>query len=216
MSRTINFVRERQRNLTRLEEQDRQIFRWLLVGVGVLMGLVFIAVGVRLFFLYRMQVVTDQQANLKQAIVAQEEVERSFTVFAHKLKTLTELFGRRKEKQETLAYFSTLFDENVVIRQLSYTAETEELSFILESKNIFVLEGVFETMNSQEIKDRFPTIRKESLRRGPDGSYGMYISILLGDKMMNPDDPDNAVPADGSVPVEEVPAIPGDTSGSTP
>lgn len=202
MSRTINFVRERQRNLTRMEQQDRVVFRWACIMMGALIGIVAMVVGVRLFFLYRLQAVSADQKNLRQAIVAKEEVEQSFTVFAHKLKTLTELFGKRKEKQETLEYFSNLFDENVVIRQLTYSSTTEELSFTLESKNVFVLEDVMNVMQSEEITLRYPTIKKESLSRSPDGAYGMFVSILLGDKKIDE-------PVDGDIPVDEiVPAAP--------
>lgn len=203
MSRVINFVRERQRNLTRLEEQDRVMFRWASIGLGVLIGIIFIVVGVRLFFLYRLRVVSEDQKNLRQAIVQKEEIERSFTVFAYKLKMLTELFGKRKEKQETLEYFSNLFDDSVVIRQLSYSSETEELSFNLESKNIFVLEKVMEVMQSDEIKQKYPTISKDGLRRKSDGAYGMLVSIALGERKID-------TPVDGTVP-EAV----GDTTGES-
>jgi hypothetical protein len=195
MSRTINFVRERQRNLTRMEQQDRVSFRWACIVLAAVVGIVVMAVGVRLFFLYKLQAVTDEQKNLRQAIVAQEEVEKSFTVFAFKLKTLTDLFGKRKEKQETLEYFSTLFDQDVVIRQLSYSSTSEELSFTLESKSVFVLEHVMEVMQSDEIKQRYPTIKKESLTRSSDGSYGMFVSILLGERKID-------APADG-LPIED-------------
>ncbi|MBP7768385.1 hypothetical protein KA082_00925 [Candidatus Woesebacteria bacterium] len=182
MSRTINFVRERQRNLSKLEEQDRKIFKWAVIGLASILAVTILVVCVRVFMLYKVNRITEEQKSLKQAIAAQEIVEKSFTVFVHKLKTLTDLFGKRKEKQETLAYFSTLFDKDVIIRQLDYTSDSEQLSFVLESKHVFVLEHVLKTMNSDELKTRFPRIEKNGLTRSDGGKYNMSITIPLGDK----------------------------------
>lgn len=202
MSRTINFVRERQRNLSKIEVQDSKTLRWMSIATASLVALILIVVGIRLFFVYRLKAVTDNQKQLRAAIVSKEEVEKSFTIFAYKLKTLTDLFGKRREKQEALQYFSSLFGPEVIIRQLSYSGTTEVLSFTLESQNIFVLENVFKVMSSDEIKKRYPTIKKQSLRRSDDASYGMFITIALGDEK-----PPEVTGAPVSAPTDTVPAV---------
>jgi type II secretory pathway component PulL len=184
MVRSINFVRDRQRNLSRLEVQDRLVFKWALLATGIVAALVLITIGVRVFFLYQLRQVTAEQKKLREAITAKEEVERSFTVFSYKLKALTDLFGKRKEKQETLEYFSNLFNQDVVISQLSYTADTEELGFTMRAKNIFVMEQVMNTLNSAAVKTKYPRMEKKSLGRGSDGAYSMSLIIPLAEKSL--------------------------------
>ncbi|MBP9820213.1 hypothetical protein KBC79_05785 [Candidatus Woesebacteria bacterium] len=180
MPRNINFVRERQRRLTQLEIRDRIIFRWVLIIFTGILVAVTIAVGIRFFFVYRVNKATTEQQALRKTIGTKESVEKTFTIFSYKLKTLTELFGKRKEKQDALAYFSTLFGPDVIIRQLSYAEEDETLYFTLEAKNVFVLDEVFTKMSSTEVKNKYPTIKKESLRRSGNGKYGMNVMIALG------------------------------------
>lgn len=216
MARTINFVRDRQRNLSRLEVQDRQMFRYALIATAVAIALVLTVVGARLFFLYQLKQVTAEQTRLKQAIASKEEVEKSFTVFSHKLKALTDLFGKRKEKQETLEYFSSLFDRDVVISQLAYSSDTEELSFTLRARNIFVMNDVMETLNGEEVKGKYPTMTKSQLARTSNGAYTMNLSIALSEKSLEElqaeaqgvQDPllDPALD-EGSVPTETLPGI---------
>lgn len=182
MARGINFVRDRQRKLSKLEVQDRKYLRMASIGLGAVVVLCVLVIIARFYFIYSYKQVVDEQTRLRDEIVAREEIERSFTVFSHKLKILTDLFGKRKEKQETLAYFSNLFGPDVIIRQLSYDASDEILSFSLQSKNIFVLENVFTVMNSAEMEQRYPDLRKEALSRSGDGTYAMNILIALGEK----------------------------------
>ncbi len=180
MPRSINFVRERQRRLTQLEIRDRALLRWVvMVFIGVVVAVV-VTVGIRFFFVYRVTKTSTDQQTLRKGIESKETIEKSFTVFTYKLKALTDLFGKRKEKQEALEYFSSLFGPDVIIRQLSYNESDEVLHFTLESKNVFVLEEVFSKMSSQEVKTKYPTIVNESLIRANTAKYSMNVKITLG------------------------------------
>jgi len=208
MARTINFVRDRQHNLSLLEVQDRKMFRWALIASGVAITLVLIAVSARLLMLYQLKQVTAEQKRLKEAITSKEEVEKSFTVFTHKLKSLTELFGKRKEKQETLEYFSNLFDQDVVISQLTYSSESEELSFTLTAKNVFVMDKVMTTLNGSEVRTKYPTMTKTSMSRSQDGKYSMNLSIALAEKPLDEISAEAQPLTEGGLPTLEEPAAP--------
>ena len=181
MPRDINFVRERQRQLTKQEIGDKKLFKVSLVAVSILGALCLVVIGIRLFLVFRYKQVSSQQETLRAQIVSREEIEKSFTIFSHKLKILTDLFGKRKEKQETLAYFSNLFGSDVIIGQLSYDSSIEVLSFTLQAKSIFVMKDVFDIMNSVDMETRYPKLEKSSLGRGSDGTYSMNIMIGLGE-----------------------------------
>lgn len=181
MARTINFVRERRRTLSHQEEEDKKVLKyatWALFGLGAVILLV---VGARLFLLYQIQAMQAEQKSVQQLIAQKAQVEEQYTIFANKLKILTELFGKRKEKQEALVYFSNLFGEDVIISQLSYTAGEEILSFVLQSTSIFTMEEVFNIISSDEVKARYPMIKKNSLRRGSDGTYGMQVTLVFNE-----------------------------------
>lgn len=182
MPRNINFVRERRKTISRQEVDDKKILGWVVRGLIALGVVVLAVVGTRFYFSYSIQALQVEQKEVQQAIVEKEEVEEKFTVFAHKLKIVTELFGKRREKQDALKYFSNLFDSNVLITQLSYKAGDEILSFVIQSNSIFTLDTVFTIMGSDDVKSRYPDIQKDSLRRQQDGSYGMQVTLYFGDK----------------------------------
>ena len=182
MSRNINFVRERRKTISRQELDDKKVLAVVIKGLVVLGVVILVVVGARLYFLFQVKSIQAKQKETQTAIVQKEEIERNYTVFAHKLKIVSELFGKRREKQEALKYFSNLFDSTVLISQLSYTAGDEVLSFVLQSNSIFALENVFNIMNSDEVNEKYPTIEKNTLRRGSDGSYQMQVTLYFGDK----------------------------------
>jgi Tfp pilus assembly protein PilN len=181
MARTINFVRDRRIDLGKQEKQDQQLFKSVVLAMLGLGALIVIAVAISLFFKSRVTSLQRQQKTAQQEIAAQVELEESYTVFANKLKILTELFGKRKEKQEALVYFSKLFGPNVMISQLSYESKKEVLSFVLKSRSVFVLEEVMNILESDVVIGKYPRVAKESLSRSADGSYNMQLSLEFGD-----------------------------------
>lgn len=211
MARTINFVRERRRNLSNQEVEDRRVLKYVIWGLFVLGGVILLIVSARLFLLYQIKNIKAEQKAVEQQIVQKEAIEKQYTIFANKLTILTELFGKRKEKQEALAYFSSLFGEDVIISQLSYTAGDEVLSFVLEANSIFTMEDVFTIISSDQVKQRYPMIQKNGLRRGEDGSYGMQVTLVFGDEQ-TPEIPASTDDL-GSEPTSEgsAPAVGGDT-----
>lgn len=214
MARTINFVRERRRNLSHQEEDDRKILRYVTFGMFGLGALILLIVGARLYLLYEIRNIQDEQKTVTAAISNKVGIEEQYTVFVNKLAILTELFGKRKEKQEALAYFSSLFGPDVIISQLSYKAGDEVLSFVLQSSNIFTMEEVFNIISSSEVSARYPTIKKNSLRRSFDGSYGMQVTLYFGDEPTEIPtiDPETGEiidsPSEDTVPLPEEASIP--------
>jgi len=182
MARTINFVRERQRNLSRQEVLDRKILRQTIAALFVVGGLLVMVVGARLSLLaWHDNIKSQQQAAIRE-IQQKEEIERSYTVFASKLNIVTELFGKRKEKQDALAYFSSLFDPDIIISQLTYTADDDTLTFTIQAPSIFRMEQVFTIVQGQAVKARYPMLQLDSLRRAQDGKYGIQVTLSFGEE----------------------------------
>lgn len=182
MSKHINFVSARRKTLTKHQERDRKWFGWTTKMVLGVFGVFLLALGIRLFFMYQLKVVVDAQQVTRQAIVANEAIEREYTIFAHKLKQLSTIFIRRQNKQEALRFFNDLFGSEVKVSEIIYSSDGNEdiLTFTLRAQSVFTLDEIFDKLNSPEVLNRFNNIEKESLRRSSDGSYGIQITLVLG------------------------------------
>ncbi len=185
MNRGINFVYERRKKLTQSQVKDRQFFRWSLIALGVVGGLLLIAIGLRLFFVFKLKAVTDAQTMARRAIQNQESIEKEFTLFAHKLKELSTLFGKRKNKQDALIYFSELFGDTAVVSGIDYSSSEEDvLTFTILTNNVFFLDSAFQILADPSVTEVYPSIEKSSLRRSGDGTYRVNLTInLLGEKI---------------------------------
>lgn len=179
MPRNINFVRERQQKVAQAELTDQKI---LMVTVIVFAALLFLslgAAGVRWWFSNQVKTVVTQQKAQESAIIQQQPVEESYTIFAHKLRVLRGLFGNRKNKQTSIKFFSEYFGSEVIVSQLSYDSDEEVLTFVLDSKDIFVLNGVFDKLQSEELRTLYPTLQYGGLTRSQTGRYGLKLTVTL-------------------------------------
>lgn len=180
MNRGINFVYERQKKLTQSQLLDRQYFRWASIGLLVTAGLFLIVFGVRLVFFFQLKGITDKQVTARAAIQSQEEVEKEYTIFAHKLKQLTVLYAKRKNKQDALVFFSDLFGSAAVVSGIDYSAdESDVLAFTIQTKSVFALDQVFGILARPDVVEVYPSIKKSDMRRVDDGSYFLKLTLNL-------------------------------------
>lgn len=179
MATTINFLRDRRRKLTKQQTLDRKIFQ-IMSWVGGAVFVVFIgAVGIRLFMAYQLQQLNDRETRLLAQVRSQEDSERSYIIFAAKLQVLAQLFEQRRDKQEALEYFSTLFGPDVLISDVAYDADSGILTLGLRANTVFTLQSVFEQLNSSVVKERFAGVSAGDLRRNDQGEYQTSITIAL-------------------------------------
>lgn len=176
---TINFVREQRRRLSKQQQLDLKIFRYALIAGGISLVVMAICVGIQLFMTAQVTSITEKQNVQLSIISAQAENEKSYVTFAAKLQNLAELFTNRRNKQEAIAYFSTLFDNTVLINGISYRASESELTFGLQSQNIFSLNRAVQVMNTQEVQDRFTSLTYDELSRGENGEYNAEVVVVL-------------------------------------
>ncbi len=181
MSRDINFVAIRRKKLTSEQKRDKVYFRYATWGVLVTFGVMLLIVGVRLFAVIQVKKLTDTQASTKKAIMAQEQVEKDYNIFAHKLKALSELFGRRLDKQEAMVFFSQAFGQHIIISEIDYSAEADDIvTFTLTAPSVFDLENVFAILERPDVSEKYTSIVKSGLSRGGDGFYNIKLTIALG------------------------------------
>lgn len=182
MTRGINFVANRRKRLTAQQLQDEKWFKYATIGLIGVFVVFLIVVGIRLFLMYRMNTLKDDQLNTRKAVEAQEHVEKEYNIFAHKLRALSDLFGKRQDKQEAMVYFSQVFGPQVIISGIDYSEQDDSIvSFTLTAPSIFDLENVFRILESDEVRTTYSRVHKSDLGRGESGAYTIKLTIVLGD-----------------------------------
>lgn len=182
MARDINFVANRRKRLTAQQKQDEQWFQYAIIGVISIFVIFLIVIGIRFFMVYRLDQLESEQENTRKAITSQEQVEKDYNVFAHKLRALSDLFGKRQDKQEAMVYFSQVFGPQVIISGIDYSEEDDSIvSFTLTAPSVFDLENVFTVLESEDVRTTYSKVEKSSLGRGESGAYSIKLTIVLGD-----------------------------------
>lgn len=175
----INFLEHRQKKLTKLEAQDRQILKIVSIFFGVVALATLGLLGVRFYFQQRISVVDARQKEFEVEVLSQERTEEAFLFFINKLDTLEKLLQQRKDKQAAIDYFAQIFGSDVLIENISFDANTNTIEFGLKSTDVFVLENVFQVLISEETKSRFEEVQKKDLRRQDDGTYSMQVTVVF-------------------------------------
>jgi hypothetical protein len=180
MSKSINFVGDRRKRLTKTQKQDKKVMEIMtnvLVGVFVVF---LIVLGLKMFYVFRVKNVKDEQKDVRRIILSHEEVEKEYIIFAQKLKKLTVFFGKRKDKQEALVFFSKVFGDDVIVSGIDYSSADEDVvSFVIKSPNVFVMERVFDTLDSKDVVSKYPDISKSNMSRSSSGNYTVNLSVVL-------------------------------------
>lgn len=183
MPRIINFVNDRRKVLSEVEEKDKKNLK---IAGGLTAFLVFVLLatfGIDYYFNYETNKLTTEQNRVRSAIMSQAQIEQEYNVFAQKLQKLSVFFGRRKDKQEALVFFSEVFGQDVVVSGIDYSSADEDLvSFTIQSKNIFAMENAFKILESPDLLQKYQKISKSSLSRNTTGSYTLDLVIVLGQK----------------------------------
>lgn len=176
---TINFVRKRRKELSKVEVQDAKYLKYSILIVGASLAIFLLVIGARMTFSILESTTNASINTLMKNIEAKKEIEEQYVIFMAKVNVLTDLFEQRKQKQEAIAYFSSLFDSTIKISQLNYDGENNLLSFTLSTPSVFKLEYMFETLRSANVKEKYPTYTVSRLGREQLGSYGLAISLPL-------------------------------------
>ncbi|MCB9813653.1 MAG: hypothetical protein H6772_04575 [Pseudomonadales bacterium] len=180
MSKSINFVGDRRKRLTKTQKQDKKIMGIMINVVIAIFAIFLIVLGLRVFYVFRVKSVKDEQISVKNIILSHESVEKEYIIFAQKLKKLAVFFGKRKDKQEALVFFSEVFGDEVIVSGIDYSSSDEDVvSFVIKAPNIFVMERVFTTIDSVDVASKYPNITKKNMRRSSTGNYTVDLTVIL-------------------------------------
>lgn len=179
MSRTINFVQDRAKRAKVQNTQDLALFRKVAIGAGVIVIIAVVCVAVNGALALRLSAKEKQFTATTSELTAYQGGELLFNRFMDKVTALTTAYLDRREKQEALTFFRTLFEDGVTISGLAYADVDRALTFSLEADSVFTLENVIRRLDSPEITKKYPNVSKESLRRDSSGAYTIQINVAL-------------------------------------
>lgn len=179
MALDINFIRIRRQELTKQQVLDAKLLRYSWFFLGSVVAVMIIIAGVSWWMGTQLKREADRQNQLEQAISENESVEKTYVILVNKLDTLAQILKLRRDKQNAIKYFSEVFGSDVLVKEIEYSADNQIVSFGLESKNVFVLENVFNTLNSTEIAAEYEGVKPSNLRRNDRGKYGMQVTVTL-------------------------------------
>ena len=177
----INFVRQRLRKLTKLEKKDKETFKIVAIITSILLLVLAVILGYKLYLTSQLKEIESSQNNFLNRIKKQEEREKTFVLFVNKLRVLSSVFQKRKNKQEAIDYFSQVFGPDVVIERIVYDADSQLLTFRLLAADIFTLESVFELLATQQALEKFSSLAKSNLQRTSAGIYQMQITAMISE-----------------------------------
>jgi hypothetical protein len=182
MAKSINFVGERRKKLTKAQKQDKKILKITINVLVAIFSIFLIVIGARFYFVFQVKDIQDTQTQLRNRIITNEPIEKNYIIFAQKLKKLSVFFGRRKDKQEALVFFSEVFGDDVIVSGIDFSsAEEDVVSFVIKAPNIFVMERVFNTLQEERVTGVYPNIKKSSMRRSATGNYTVDLAVVLAE-----------------------------------
>jgi hypothetical protein len=181
----INFLRERRKKLTKSQEQDQKIMKISASILAAIMVVALMVVIVSLFFQQRLNVIVQAEEDSKQQILNNEEVEKTYLISLNKLQALVQLDKSRQNKQETIAYFTSVFGTEVLVTKIEYVDQEKLLTFRIQAKDVFSFRHVFDTLISVELRQRFNQINMSNLRRNNEGVYEMSVAVVMKEEGEN-------------------------------
>lgn len=179
MAAEINFLKKRLDELNQFEKKDRQLFNIAFIIAIIASIILMFLISFRIYLNLRYNSIVKQQEQLKSEIEANQDIELSFLIFTNKLKMIRQLFDQRHDRQEAMEFISNLFGNEVFIEGMTFEEEGSILVLTLRVNSIFNLQAVFDTLNSEEVKNKFVSLAKHDLTRNNDGSYSFQVTLGL-------------------------------------
>lgn len=175
----INFLSSRTREKLKQKERDQKLFKIAGIVLSLVIVLLVIALGLKLFLNFRIKKMTENIAELKKIIVDREDVELSYLIFVNKLRAIGEIYAARSDKQEAMNYFANLMTDVANITGMTYDEESGGLILQLDHQNVFFLEDSMSIIDSPLVTDVYRNVKKASLARQDQGNYQLRLTIQL-------------------------------------
>lgn len=176
---TINFLRQRRKQLTALQETDKKyamVLGYVTGGVVIAMIVIFV---VNFFFRQQLERLKAKQAAEQNKISSLASVEVEYITLAQKASDITELLKDQGVRQKGLEFFTTLFaNNNVTVTEVAFL-EDGIIQFQISTKDVFQFNALLNQLQSDQVLAEYPNIAVTDLNRGKSGTYNAAVSVHL-------------------------------------
>ena len=177
MPREINFLSDRHKEIVKQEQADRKIMTMCAIGLGVCFSIFIIYSGVQLFFSYQLNKTKAEETSLRSQIVGDQETEKTFVIFVHKLSSLVQIDQDRQDKRTIIQFFNSYFGGSISIVGVEFDQREKLLTLKLESGSVFDLKQVLEKLSDSTVQSKFSSVKPSNLTRTGDGKYQIDVTV---------------------------------------
>jgi hypothetical protein len=178
---SVNFLSKLNLSLSKQQEKDRKIFRYVIIVFGVTAFFFLAALGSNIYLQFRLKQIQAQIKQAQNEVDSERQLEADYLFFVNKLIIIRELFDQRTDKQIAMGYFADLFGPNIRISGLRYNMEEGILSLKVTSPHVFYLEEAFGKIDDPLVREHFATLNKSNLIRSGFGEYSFDLTVSFSD-----------------------------------
>lgn len=175
----INFLANRRSLKNKQKEQDKKLFKISSYVIGAVLFLTVAALAGKFFVNLRINKANEDIAHYRTTILTQESTELSYLIFVNKLAAISDIYKKRSDKQEAMNYFSEICRDSAEVVGMSYQEEEGGLVLQLSNAEVFKLEQTMDTLDSDDVRSKYPDIQKSVLNRSDQGDYKLTLQLEL-------------------------------------
>lgn len=176
---SINFLRQRHKELTVLQKADRRyatILGYITVGVVIASVALF---GFQFYLASSLSGIKKQQTSIVSQISSLSTVEQEYLTLALKFTEVKNFLKDKSIQQEAIEYFTTVFaDQGVDLSEVNREKDGV-ISFKIAADDVFQIQKVFSFLRTTEVLTKYPSLALSDLSREKSGMYTTTVSVSL-------------------------------------
>jgi cell division protein FtsL len=155
----VNFLESNRLRSQKKERVDKKTFLIFFLIVILVLVVFAVVLGISIYFDAQNNSVTNDINSVRAQIVANEDNERDYLVFYHKVTTLTEIIERRREATDLMVWATEYFaDGRVLVRSVEYDIFAAEFQLLLQAYSIFYFQEMLDLL-ANPVLHRRPMLR---------------------------------------------------------
>jgi flagellar motor protein MotB len=162
-----------------VSKRTKKIFRIGAIVCCVGLGLALFAMVGKWYLSGRIAEAIKQQGEQKIQIELSQDAEGQLTIFAQKLKKLTQIEKGRKDKAKALQEILTAFGQNALVEQIQLNPTEGILVFYITMPNRAAFDANTTLVNSAAFRDKYKTVALSNLQRDQEGQFAFILTIGL-------------------------------------